>query len=556
MRGEEPRRVRVAFEMLDRGDWLVPREQGEPFLSRPPLHNWLIALSSLALGRRDARAARLPSVLATLFTTLLVYRYARLTLSRVGALAAAVAFATLGELFTTGSQAETEAVFIALVSASLLLWHAGHLRGWPGFLTWSAGHVFAGLAVLTKGPQAPVYFLASAGAYLVLTGQRRRFFSRGHLVGALAGAAVVLGWLIPFSLRLGWEAGCAAVMGDAAARFRDWQVLDVVLHLAQFPLEVVGCTLPWSPLLLCYLSPQLRRSLGEARPHVLFLGVCLAVAFPTCWLPPGGQTRYFAPLYPGLAVLIGLVIQRRTETEGPPVPVIWRWYITGAAALMVGAAAVVLAASGLARHPHVTPWAEPLPVALAYAVAAVVLAALTLRARGGATPSRVRTAVLALACFMVLTFAGVLTDVRIRRGGNPAAAVERLREQLPEGQRLVSFGHIDALFAYHYGRPIEPRPWPEDASDLPAGGGYFCFDWEGPERPELPFAWEEVAAIPMDRNRHDPPERVVVIGRLVPQQPLDHAALGPADAAGAVPAEEAEVPAVGHDGDPDVRRRP
>src|SRR5438128_12114215 len=47
MRGEEPRRAQVAFEMMQRSDWLVPREQGDPFLSRPPLQNWPIAGSSM-----------------------------------------------------------------------------------------------------------------------------------------------------------------------------------------------------------------------------------------------------------------------------------------------------------------------------------------------------------------------------------------------------------------------------------------------------------------------------------------------------------------------------
>ena len=81
-----------------------------------------------------------------------------------------------------------------------------------------------------------------------------------------------------------------------------------------------------------------------------------------------------------------------------------------------------------------------------YGMAVVGLAVLTLQAREGGRTSHVRTAVLAVACFMVLTFTGILTDVRIRRGGNPAAAVERLKGQLPPGQRLISFGHVDALF--------------------------------------------------------------------------------------------------------------
>src|SRR5207245_310577 len=63
LRGEEPRRAQVAAEMIDRGDWVVPRMQGEPFLSRPPMQNWLIALSFLGLGERDTFGARLPSMI-------------------------------------------------------------------------------------------------------------------------------------------------------------------------------------------------------------------------------------------------------------------------------------------------------------------------------------------------------------------------------------------------------------------------------------------------------------------------------------------------------------
>ena len=53
------------------------------------------------------------------------------------------------------------------------------------------------------------------------------------------------------------------------------------------------------------------------------------------------------------------------------------------------------------------------------------------------------------------------------------------------------------------------------AGGLPADLEYFCFDCPGAVRPLLPFAWEEIAAVPMDRVRMDPPERVVVVGRRV-----------------------------------------
>src|SRR5205823_14011172 len=62
IRGEESRWATVALEMIRTGDWVVPRQQGQPFYSRPPLGNWLIAASTLLCGRCDALAIRLPSV--------------------------------------------------------------------------------------------------------------------------------------------------------------------------------------------------------------------------------------------------------------------------------------------------------------------------------------------------------------------------------------------------------------------------------------------------------------------------------------------------------------
>jgi len=523
MRGEEPRWAQIAAEMRQRGDWIVPREQGETFLSRPPLQTWLIAASTFVCGSRQPWAVRLPSVLAMLFTALLVYGYARIGLSRVGALAAAIAFVTFGEMFSTGRQAETDMLFIGLVAASLLLWHWGQLRGWPATWTWIAGYVFVGLGVLCKGPQPPVYFLLSVSVYLVWTGQGRRLLSWAHLLGAAAGVAIVLAWMVPCALRTNWLDAKAILLNDTAMRFRDWKVLDVLRHLLEFPVEVLGSLLPWSLFLFGYASRDLRRGLDESRPQLLFAALCVVVAFPTCWIPPEGQTRYFAPLYPCLAVLIGGVVQGCLSAELPArARTGWQRFIVFLACVMVlAAAAEVVAAVCLKDHLRYGMWAEDLPVALAYAAAVVALAVLTFKARHAANPAQVRLVVLAAACFMVLTFTGILTNVRIRRGGGQADAVARLKEQLPPRQRLVSFGHIDALFAYYYDVPIDLfSPQTNGAALLKGEDLYFCFDSEGGWRPPLPCTWQEVGVISMDRNRHAVPDRAVVVGHLVSTKPI------------------------------------
>jgi hypothetical protein len=76
---------------------------------------------------------------------------------------------------------------------------------------------------------------------------------------------------------------------------------------------------------------------------------------------------------------------------------------------------------------------------------------------------------------------------------------------------------VDALFAYYYEVPIRALAVPPTADKLPSHEElYFCFDSYAGRRPLLPFAWEEVAEIPMDRNRRQPPERAVVVGHCLP----------------------------------------
>ncbi len=515
--GEEPRRAQVAFEMQQRGDWIVPREQGDPFLSRPPLQNWLIAASCALCGTRDAWAVRLPSVAAMLLTTLLTYAYGRTFLSRLGALAAAVAFATFGELFQTGRQAETEATFILLLSAALLVWHWGFVCGWPAALMWAAGYVLTALAVLTKGPQPVVYFLGTATLFLILTGQARRLVSAAHLVGLLAGVAMFAAWALPCYLMVGWDNLRDIVLNDSTSRFVAWRFGDVAGHLFRFPFELLGCTLPWSPLLAAYALPEFRRSLGPVRSHVLFLGLAVGLAFPTCWIPPGGQTRFFAPLYPCLALLIGWVVQRVAEAGAALLAVGWRHYLTLLAGVTLLAAAAVAASPLLPLRGPLAAWSAPPALAVVYGAILVMLAGVTWEAGCCTDASQVRVAVLSVAGSMTVLLTCVGTDVRLRRSADTAAAVREVCAKLPPGQRLVSFAHIDALFAYHYGRPIDAHPWPLAADNVPPELAYFCFDSPGVGRPALPFAWEEIAAVSMDRTRSDPPRRVVVVGRRLVQ---------------------------------------
>src|SRR5437868_6525755 len=71
--GEETRWATGAREMLATGDWIVPRQQGYVFPERPPMTMWLMAIAGWLRGDVDAIAIRLPSVIAIVLMTLLIY---------------------------------------------------------------------------------------------------------------------------------------------------------------------------------------------------------------------------------------------------------------------------------------------------------------------------------------------------------------------------------------------------------------------------------------------------------------------------------------------------
>jgi len=505
--------------MLHTGDWIVPRQQGEPFLDRPPLQNWVIALAALAIGDVNPAAVRLPSAVATLLTTLLIYGYSRSFLSRLGALGAGMSFATMAQVLELGHLAETEALFTLLVSGSLLLWHFGYVQGWPAISTWVIGYILAALGALAKGPQAPIYFIGSVWIFLLLKRDWRYLKSWSHAGGLFAFVMVLGAWQSPFYLQLGWQGVQHIWLSEVAKRFSDRGLAPVVTHLATYPFEILSCMLPWSLLLACFLIKGFRQSIGLARPTVLFLGTCLLVTFPSVWISPGARGRYFMPLYPCVAPLIGLVIQRCYEPGfGSSWRRVWTWYLRGLGVTTVIAGLGMLGASLLAKPTELV-WAQPPMFALVYALVAVAAATVVFWAsRGSSNPIRRRIAVIAVAGFLGLTFTGVMVNRLVNDSVDTEAAIARLKQELPKGHRLVSLGPVHHLFAYYYREPIKLVVWPSDGGELDAEGTYFCFDRFPGSNVVIPFMWEEVATISVARFRSHRLQESVVIGRRLPAE--------------------------------------
>ena len=528
--GEEGRWARAATQMIETGDWIVTRQQGEVFPERPPMSSWAMAICGLLRGGVDDLAVRIPSVLAILLTTWCIYAYSRAFLSRVGSMASSLVYATMGQVLQLGRMGESEALFTLFVSASMLGWHTGYVRRWPQVSVWILGYSLAALAALVKGPQAPAYFMAVTWAFLAINRKWRWVVGLPHLAGICVFLILVGAWQIPFLLATDSTSAAATWMGLAGDRFL---LNGMLTHLVVFPFDIFCCLLPWSPLLLLLLYPSVRQSLLDYRTGsmVVFLTCSLVVTFPTVWFASLGEPRYLMPLYPGMAVLIGLIIERCIHArELSRLWEAWQTTLIGFAITAAIIGTIILCSTFLPWH-GLSRIRQPTVFSLFFALAAVITATALVWAHRHPAPLRSQIAVALFGGFTGLFYSGVVVNMHAGAWNNPRPSVASIRRQMPEPERLVSFGAIDHRFAYYYELQIAQCVWPTSLKDVPSDVRYFCFnrlrgdtaEWHKIGRGRrwhkatgtLPFDWEEVAVVCCDRKITRDPDRLVVIGRRI-----------------------------------------
>ena len=201
---DEPRFAEASREMIERGDWIVPHFNNGYRFDKPPLIYWCQAASFAVFGQNEF-AARVPSVLATAATTVLIYLFGRRLYGQREGWWAAIMFATSLQTLVHGRLAVADMLMVAFFTLST--WAAWELvvsanapatgnrtRWW--WILWIS---FA-LGFLAKGP---VVFLPILALVVFARWNRSPFPLRAWswVLGALVCIGLVALWGIPALLR-------------------------------------------------------------------------------------------------------------------------------------------------------------------------------------------------------------------------------------------------------------------------------------------------------------------------------------------------------------------
>jgi 4-amino-4-deoxy-L-arabinose transferase-like glycosyltransferase len=334
---EEPRRALPALHMLASGDWLVPRVGSDPYLRKPPLLNWAIALSCKLSGGTNEWAVRLPSVLATLALTIAIVGVGGgRWLGSEGGLVAAIFFLTNFTMVENGRLAELEALYISLTGIAFVFWMTAWRKGASQWQLWLLPAPFLALGMLTKGPTHLIFYYGIILPVLVFAQDTRSLRHPAHFISLVLILGALLCWAIPCSLavsshnpagvwRFWWGelASRASAESNEHFRFSTW-LLNGPQTLKNY--------LPWTLLLpILWRKETVAQLAGAAdsgaRDLALFRGARWGMVATSVLmiLLPHGSPRYIYPLIVVPCLLLGraLTVDGGSGSPGWLYPV-WR----------------------------------------------------------------------------------------------------------------------------------------------------------------------------------------------------------------------------------------
>jgi 4-amino-4-deoxy-L-arabinose transferase-like glycosyltransferase len=450
---DETRYVGVAWEMWQRGDFLVPYQNGVPYSHKPPLYFWLIHLGWAAFGVNEWWPRVIPALFAVA-SVFLVRRLARLLWPKEGTAASLapliLAAIVLWDYFVPA------VMFDMMLASFVLLGYVGVAKAWRE-RTWIGWALFAiglGGGLFSKGPVALLHLLPLAlFAPLWARDDKPRWawWYGGTLAGVLGGAAIILAWAVPAAL-LGGEAYRNAIfVGQTTGR-----VASSFAHK-----KPIWYYLPFLPVALApwFIWPRVWRGAriaGVSDSGSRFALVGMLSALIGFSLISGKQIQYLLPEFALFAVLAAHWLAA-PGNDGKR----WDIAVPGVVLLVAGIAAAVTATRLADRLAHSS---GALLVAAGIVVAIIGIALLALRLRethGEAAKLAVGSAVA-----MAVLIAGGTLAIRPAYELHPIA--DRLKvlelQGVPTANEDKYHGQYD--FLGRLARPLAVVPEPEVATWL------------------------------------------------------------------------------------------
>ncbi len=316
IRGEEPRRALVAFEMEQTGNYVKPTTHGEVYYAKPPLYNVLVMGFYKLFDSYSLRIVRTPPIISLFLMGFIVFLFTRFytnvqtatLVSLLYVLSADILlyFSLLGEIDLT----YTLIVYLQVIA----IFHYYQRRQY--LLLFLVSYFFTFLGLLTKGlPSLPFQAFTLLALFIYERKFKMLFFWQ-HIAGILFFVALTSAYFFSYHQYSNVAPYLTKLFTESAMRtalHQGWAAQ--IIHIFTFPLTIFKIMLPGSLLLLFLVGKSVRKEIFSndlLRFSLLFVVSNIWVY----WFSPDTRDRYIYMFLPFLlTILVHFYVHYHDESE-------------------------------------------------------------------------------------------------------------------------------------------------------------------------------------------------------------------------------------------------
>lgn len=298
--GDEAIRAVVAMEMMISGDFITPTLNGEIYLNKPPLFNWILIVFFRLFNSNSEFFVRFPTTLFLIGYCLTIYYWIGKKLGKPVGILSSLLFLTCGRiLFWDSFLGLIDTLYSWLIFINfMVIYHYFEKRSYLRLFVLS--YLITAACFLLKGIPSLAFQGITLLVIFISEKQYRTFFSWRHISGIFA-FLVLCGtyylfyylrnpqYLDDALLRLVFESSDKSVIGTGIPK--------TLGHILTFPFEVIYHFWPWTVMAIFLFNSRILRRMIKNR----FIRYCM-LAFSAniiiYWLSPITYPRYLLMLMP------------------------------------------------------------------------------------------------------------------------------------------------------------------------------------------------------------------------------------------------------------------
>lgn len=291
----------ISRQMVESGNWLELKINGEPYNQKPHLFFWLAGAGIKLFGNFNF-AFKLFPFLFGLLSLYFVYRFGKFIHSENSGKLAALITGTSQMFFLYFLDIHTDTVL--QTGVILALWQLAVYLKKGNLYNLLFGFFGIGLAMLTKGPVGAVLPLFFVVLYLVIIKKPKQLFNYKWFIGILIVCVMILPSLFHLWKHFGWEGLYFYFINNNLGRITG-KVAGSKNDIFYYSYNMLWAFLPWTVLVIAGFIMEIKSWIK--RSGVIISRASLAgsalILFFIFSIAKGRAPNYFMVLLPPIAVV-------------------------------------------------------------------------------------------------------------------------------------------------------------------------------------------------------------------------------------------------------------